>query len=350
MKSNEIILSIRQSIVSGFKKCEYMIVPIIRFILSLGVLMMLINVLEYEGVFDNILVLIGLALIGTFASAETIIIVMILLITCCLFSSNIILAIIVFLFLALIYILYGHLFPKESLLIIATFIAFAYKVEFAVPLLAALVGSYASVGAIIIGTIIWYTFPVLMRELPTMTLDKSMILDTVNKLINMNYKEMLTNKEMLIMCIILFIVFTSVYVIRKLGVDYGPYIAIGVGAVMNVLGVVLAKVFFTELQVDILGVILMTILFTFVGMIVQFFLIALDYQRAEIVEFEDDDNFYHVKIVPKIQLSAKQKTVKHIYTDREQTHGSANLSQRDSTLTQRQRMDRMLMEDDDLRF
>lgn len=340
MKSNEIILSIRQSIISWFKKYEYIIMPILKFVLALAAVMMLINGLEYDGVLSNFLVLLGLALIATFASAETIVIIAMLLITACLFSSNIILAVVVFLFLCLIYILYGHLFPKESLLIIVTFVAFAFKVEFAVPMLAALVGSYACVGAIIIGTIIWYTLPVLMQSLPPMALDKAMILDTINKLINIDYKGMLVNHEMLIMCVIFFIVFDCVYLIRKLGVDYGPYIAIGIGAVMNVLGVVLGKVFFAEFSIDILWVILLTLLFSAVAMIMQFFIIVLDYQRAEVVDFEDDDNYYHVKIVPKIQLTAKKKTVKHIYSDKEQTRISSSMSQRD-------RIDRMLMEDDD---
>lgn len=343
MKSNEVLLTVRQNLVSWFKKYEYILLPLLRFILSISVLRMLMGATEYEGAFSNSFVLLGFSIIGAFASAEAIIVCMILIATIFLVASNIVLGVMSFIFLAFIYIIYGHLFPKESILIILMLVAFPLKLEFAIPLIAALFGTYVSVGAIILGTIIWYTFPVLMQALPAMTFNKSEILEMVNKLVAIDYKGLLVNKEMLIMCVIFFIVFTCVYVIRKLGVDYAPYIAISIGAVMNIFGVVLAKVFFSDLELDILLVVLMTIIFSLVAALMQFFAIVLDYQRAEIVEFEDDDNFYHVKIIPKIQLAVKKKTVKHIYTNKEQTRVTPQMSERE-------RINRMIMEEDEFKF
>lgn len=343
MKSNEALLTVRKNLVSWFKKYEYILLPLLRFILSISVLRMSMHATEYEGAFSNSFVLLGFSIIGAFASAEAIIVCAILLATIFLVASNIVLGVMTFIFLAFIYIIYGHLFPKESILIILMLVAFPLKLEFAIPIIAALFGTYVSVGAIILGTIIWYTFPVLMQALPSMTFNKSEILEMVNKLVAIDYKGLLVNREMLIMCVIFFIVFTCVYVIRILGIDYAPYIAIGIGAVMNILGVVLAKVFFSDLQLDILFVVLMTIVFSVVAAIMQFFAIVLDYQRAEIVEFEDDDNFYHVKIIPKIQLSAKRKTVQHIYTNKEQTRSTPKMSERE-------RINHMIMEDDEFKF
>jgi len=46
--------------------------------------------------------------------------------------------------------------------------------------------------------------------------------------------------------------------------------------------------------------------------IVRCFDAILNYQRAESVQFEDDDNYYHVRIVPKVIIAKPQRVVKRI--------------------------------------
>ena len=47
-------------------------------------------------------------------------------------------------------------------------------------------------------------------------------------------------------------------------------------------------------------------------MVVEFFEFNLDYNRTEIVQFEDDEYYYYVKAVPKNVIMAPEKTVKRI--------------------------------------
>jgi hypothetical protein len=46
-------------------------------------------------------------------------------------------------------------------------------------------------------------------------------------------------------------------------------------------------------------------------MVVEFFMMDLDYARTERVQFEDDDYYYYVKAVPKKMVAVKEVTVKH---------------------------------------
>ena len=39
---------------------------------------------------------------------------------------------------------------------------------------------------------------------------------------------------------------------------------------------------------------------------------ALDYNRTEYVQYEDDEYYYYVKAVPKITVASEDVTVKHI--------------------------------------
>ena len=56
-----------------------------------------------------------------------------------------------------------------------------------------------------------------------------------------------------------------------------------------------------------------------VGLILQFFFFNLDYTRTERVQFEDDEYYYYVKAVPKINVSTPNKKVKKINTKRVET-------------------------------
>lgn len=315
MKSNEALLTIRHNLISVFKQYESIIMPVLRFIVSFSALRMLKEATTYNGVLSGTLVLIGLALIGSFASAEWIIIWIIFLTTFFVFPSNPILAVILFGVMCMIYILYARLFPKESIWIIVTLIAFSIKIEMLIPIIAALFGTYISILAIIIGVILWFAIPNLRAVMPNTTIQKDKIVDTMNQLLTVDYKALLADPNMMIIIVIFFIVFSAVYIIRKQSIDYGPYIAIGIGAAMNILGFGLTIIFFNGIDVNMIKVILETLLFSGIAVVMQFLSIALDYQRAETVSFEDNDNYYYVKIVPKIHLTHKHKTVKKVYTN-----------------------------------
>ncbi len=59
-----------------------------------------------------------------------------------------------------------------------------------------------------------------------------------------------------------------------------------------------------------------------IGFIMEFFLFSVDYSRTERLQFEDDEYYYYVKAIPKISVTAPEKTVKHI-NERKETGGIA---------------------------
>jgi hypothetical protein len=48
--------------------------------------------------------------------------------------------------------------------------------------------------------------------------------------------------------------------------------------------------------------------------IIEFFVFHVDYNRAENVQFEDDEYYYYVKAIPKITVAAPSPTVKRIHS------------------------------------
>ena len=49
-----------------------------------------------------------------------------------------------------------------------------------------------------------------------------------------------------------------------------------------------------------------------VAYMIQFFRLTLDYHGTRKLQFEDDEYYYYVKAVPKVNLSSKEKQIKKI--------------------------------------
>lgn len=334
MKSNEAVLTIRQNLIRLFKQYEVIFIPMLRFICSLSALNLLKDMTSYTGILSGPIVMMGLALIGAFASANTIVMTTMILTTIFVSGFNLILAVILFIAMCMIYFLYAKLFPRESLFIIVTLIAFSIKLELLIPIIGALFGTYMSIVGMIIGVILWFALPNLQEILPSIAFNKEEILDTLNQLASVNYKSLFVNPKMMVIVVIFFIVFSGVYIIRKQSIDYAAYIAIAVGAVMSILGFGLAIIFFDGIEINLFLVIVQSFGFGLIALVVQFFALALDYQRAETVDFEDDDNYYVVKIVPKIPLAPKHNVVKKIYTDSSEKNGFENITMQNHGINQ----------------
>ena len=315
MKSNEALLSMRQNMISEFKKYEYIILPFMKFILIFSAIHMLITATNYTGALSGVIAVMFLALIGTFVSAQWILIGSILLTTLFILPANPIFAILMFILLTILYLAFMRLFPKEGLLTLVTLMAFAINVPLILPIIVALLGGYICIVMMIIGVIVWFMVPELTAVIQTTTLNKSEIVDLATSVSKTDFNALLMDEKMLSVVVVFFIVFSVVYIIRKQSIDYAPYIAIGVGMVVNILGFGLAILFFDDIGMKMGSIILWTVIGGIVAVVVQFFSVALDYQRSEVVQFEDDDNYYYVKVVPKINVKVKHTTVKHVYTN-----------------------------------
>lgn len=315
MKSNEVLLGMRQNIISQFKKYEYIIWPFIKFIFIFTGIHMLVSATNYTGILDGVLGNLFLALIGTFVSANLILLGTIILVTLFVLPVNPIFAVLMLVILTILYLGLLRFFPKESILIIITVMAFALNAPLILPIVAALLGGYICSIMLVIGIMLWFMIPALTAVIQSTTINKSEIVDLATSVSKIDFNSLFLDEKMLAVAVIFFIVFSVVYMIRKQSIDYAHYIAIGVGMVVNILGFGLAILFFDDIGMKVTSVILWTIASGIIAVVVQFFSIALDYQRAEIVQFEDDDHYYYVKVVPKINVKVKHSTVKHVYTN-----------------------------------
>ena len=125
------------------------------------------------------------------------------------------------------------------------------------------------------------------------------------------------NKAMYTTCVIFAITIVVTSLLAKLTFDYGVYIAIAAGTVVNIIGAIFAGAI-TGQDVDMGLVLAGSLVGALIALVVRFGQGILDYQHVQRVQFEDDDYYYYVKAVPKVTVSTPERKVKKINRAREQ--------------------------------
>ncbi len=214
------------------------------------------------------------------------------------------------------YIFVIRLYPKESLLILVMAMACQLKIPFVVPMLVALGGSISCLIPILAGTVLVNIWHLSITALQSGALTNDAI-QVVEYIINNVLKNIQNDHMMFTTMGVATVVYLTIYVLRKQSIDYAPYIAICVGGVVNVLGFLLA-IIFLDIKVNIGFILVITALTIAVGVLVAMIKWPSDYGRAESVQFEDENNYYYVRVVPKVAPASTKTPVEEVYTDREE--------------------------------
>lgn len=100
--------------------------------------------------------------------------------------------------------------------------------------------------------------------------------------------------------------------------DYSWIVAIAAGSVAELL-VIFVGDFVFGVTVAVGQLILGILLSAVIAAVYNFFIFTVDYTRTEHVQFEDDDYYYYVKAVPKMNVSTPDVKVQKISTRKRST-------------------------------
>lgn len=215
---------------------------------------------------------------------------------------------------------YGRIGGKESALILAMILAYYFKLPYAVPLFAGLYMGLSSFIPIVIGVFLWNFFPYISDIAKSYEAGSMEIMDKI-----IEFSELLSyfagifknNNDWLISAFILSLVFFVVYFTARLSINYSKEVAVLAGAVLNII----LSIFFsvaTGVSLGLVSVFFFGIISAGLVLVIRFFDSVLDYKRAERVEFEDDENYYYVKVIPKV-ISERSYTPKKARRIRKET-------------------------------
>ncbi len=296
-----------------FQKYQLIVEPVFRFIISYLAFHTINKALAYNTTVANPVIELGLAAVGAFLPPVVLILLCALLAILQVYSASPILAALVIVIFAVLYCFIARFSGKYGYAVVAVPILFMFKMPYLIPLLLGMIATPMAIFPTVSGVIVYYVFKVIQeaatrQDITSLDATLALYIDVVNSLFK--------HKEMFITAAIFAAVILVMWMIRKLRFEFVFEITIVIGALVNILGFLLANLQM-GISVGTGSVIVGTLLSTLLVFIAQFFRVVLDYTSVEHVQFEDDDYYYYVKAVPKIDVSMLQKNVKTL-SDREE--------------------------------
>jgi hypothetical protein len=326
------LLIARETTVKYFKRYEVFIMPMLKFFLGLFVFSSIFSIGHMNSTIEPLADTISPGLLNfLFAILFTIMPmnltwILIIITTTMQFTASMEVAVAVLIFLMLVFLFYARMATKESILIIFTLIAFRFNIPYLVPLLAGLYFPVTAVIPVTLGVFIYaqtgiinlHTTPTVAAVSNAADRDLTEIIAELPGAFSEVYETLIvgmaSTSSWLFSAIIFAMVIVLVHFVSRQAIDFAKEIAIGLGCVMTIFGYIIYVLFTSGggAAVNIGVMIFGTVVCGLIAVVVRFFDSVLDYQRAESVQFEDDNNYYHVRVVPKIIMTKAQRSVKRI--------------------------------------
>lgn len=335
------ILELRERLRAIYQKFQMVVDPALKFIVGLVVFSVINNAIGYDQRFDKVIVVLLLSLLCAFTPSSVMVLLAMVLSLAHVYSVAKLLAfLMVFVFLIL-YLFFVRFTPKYGYVVLGIPILFGLHIPYVIPILLGLIATPLTILPAGCGVVVYYLIHIIRQEV-AVTESVTKIEDILPLYTNV-IDQIVKHKQMIFTIVVFAIVITVVYVVRRLKIEYAFEIAIGTGTITTIIAFLIV-----DLQLGIpkqIGaMILGTLVSAVIVVIIQFFRRVLDYTAVENVQFEDDDYYYYVKAVPKINVSMTNVKVKRINAQKvHQKSKDEDFDDDDEELTTRE-MDRRILE------
>lgn len=334
------ILEFRARLKELYQKFQMFIDPVLRFIVAFVTFTVINNSIGYDARFDKITIVFLLSLLCAFTPSSVLVFFAMVLSLAHIYSVAKLLSILmIFVFLVL-YLLFVRFTPKFGYVVLGIPILFGLHIPYLFPILLGLIATPLTILPAGCGVAVYFLIHVIKGEIAA-TVDITELEDILPLYLNVIDK-IVKNNQLIMTVAVFAIIITVVYVVRRLKIEYAYEIAIGVGAITTIICflIVFLKL---DLPKQIGAMILGTLISAVIVVIIQFFRRVLDYTAVENVQFEDDDYYYYVKAVPKINVSMTNVKVKRINAQKV-TEPMEEEEEEDDDFTSARELDRRILE------
>ena len=305
-----LILEYRDKIQKFYRLNAVVIQPILRFLLAFIALNGVNTMMGYMPRLDTLAVVLVAALACSFLPPGCLVLL------CTLFSLGHLYALsLEALFVgvcayALIFLMLYRFAPSDSYLVILTPLFFAMKIPYVIPIAAGLLGGPLSAISVASGVLIYHVLTSLVECAPSIiTMGEKEFAEKIRFMI----EHLMNNKMMLVFAVAFALTVIVTWFIRRMSVERAWTIAIVAGAMVDLVVLLIGNLKY-DIHLSLGSAIFGSILAIIMALVIEFFRFCLDYGRTEWVQFEDDEYYYYVKAVPKMNVATPEKTVKRINT------------------------------------
>ena len=303
-----ILLEIREIILKAYQKVRFIVNPVVKFLFSLLVFSYVNQELGFDSRFTKITVVLALSVISAITPGGVLVLLAMLLILLHIYAACKFLALLLLMIFIIMYVALLRFSPKQIIAVVAIPMLAKYNLHYCVPIL---MGSISSPVGILptIGGVALYHIMDIIKEPAAREVELKM--EEVVELFTEVFDKIMADKPMIIMMAVFSLVILVVWFIRRFSFDYAFEISLGAGVMVNILGFLIADLKY-DVTVSIGTLIVMSLVSGVIAMLCDYMKRVLDYTAVERVQFEDDDYYYYVKAVPKVNISLREMDVKHI--------------------------------------
>lgn len=298
----------RDNLRNFYSRYEVYLLPLLKFMLAFLVLFTININLGYMIKINSVTVVLVAALLCSFLPMNLMVVLAALFVLLHLYAISLECLVVGLALFLLMFLLYYRFAPRDTLVVLLLPMAFGLKTPVLVPIIVGLLCAPSSVVAVACGVIAYYVITYMKVNAAVISsLDVDNIINRFRYVID----GLLADKEMRLFVISFCATTIIVYIIRRLSVDHAWTVAIFVGAVSNVVILLLGDLTYGT-GISTFATIIGSAVSVLLAKIVQFFAFNVDYTRTEYVQFEDDEYYYYVKAIPKNSVTKAKRTVKKI--------------------------------------
>lgn len=302
------LLEIRENLKSFYVKNEVYMNPLIKFLVALVALAAVNGFMGYMDFLTKAAIVLMIALACSFLPKNFIVIVLAAYVLLHSYALAIECVLVVLAVFAVMFFMYFRYVPRDTMVVLLTPLLFILKIPFVMPVALGLLATPASIISLSCGTIIYYIMKFMADNLTVFSATDA---ETGSQKLRIMLDGILDNKSMFATLIIFALTLVLVYALRRTAVNHNWRIAIFAGISVSVILLLVCEFLF-ELQLSVLASVIGGVVSLGICMVIEFLEFNVDYDRTEIVQFEDDEYYYYVKAVPKNVVSAPDKKVKRI--------------------------------------
>ncbi len=302
------ILQFRERLKGLYGRFDVYIIPVLRFILALITYTIINRSIGYMEKLDSAMVVLGASLINAFLPVNAIVLFAGIFIVLHLYTLSVICALIIFLLFIVMFLLYFHFAPKDGIAVLITPLLCSVGLPYIVPLVFGLTGSIFSAIPIACGVVVYYAVSYVKTNGSAL---QDLDIEALSKELKSVVDGIMGNQTMRVMILALGISCLVVYLIHRLSIKYSWTIAVVMGGISE-LAVMLYGTASYDLDISVASLFFGISLSLVLAVIIQFFILSVDYVRTEFLQFQDDEYYYYVKAVPKMSVPVSEKKVKRI--------------------------------------
>lgn len=315
------LLLFKEKLKNLYAEHEIYLRPVFKFLASLSALILIKYNIGYMNLLSSWLVIIGISFVFAFIPWGGIVVGLAAIITADVFALSAEMAVLILVIMIVMMLMFFRFTPNEGAFLIIIPLAFFLKVPYIIPIAAGLICTPVAIVSVTFGTIIYYMLDVMSKNALAIRniVEETTSSASVNSIINM----LGNNKEMMLTVVSFAITIVVVYLIKRTSINNAWSIAIFAGGAID-FTIILVGSLILNTEISILWLIIGTILSVILAYILQFFVFSVDYSRTEHTQFEDDEYYYYVKAVPKINVTAPEMNVKRINAQRKRKNKYQN--------------------------